>query len=230
MNILYTILDLVRAALVWAMGFVLDREPQGGEAFRLLFLLLFTGVATWLTFYWRDLLLRWRFIRRRFLPGERFAGQYVQAVKRGEAIRYAIIRIAYNSREGRYEAEGRNYDTSGSEVSSFRSNQVFLPAKDGGEIEFIWEGSRAAAGYTCMMLDVPEDGYAEGEGYLVTFGQAPKSFPLLFKQLDSEGLHEALGVGAPGRLKDEAEFVRKFHKEFGNAVSSGFVIEAEEVS
>ena len=84
MNILYAILDLVRAVLVWAWGFVLDREPQGGEAFRLLFLLLFTGIATWLTFYWRDLLLRWRFIRARFLPGEHFAGQYVQAVKRGE--------------------------------------------------------------------------------------------------------------------------------------------------
>ena len=230
MNILYAILDLVRAVLVWAWGFVLDREPQGGEAFRLLFLLLFTGIATWLTFYWRDLLLRWRFIRERFLPGERFAGQYVQAVKRGEAIRYAIVRIVYNSREGRYEADGRNYNFSGEEVSSFRSNHVFLPGKDGGEIEFIWEGSRAAAGYTCMTAETPEDGYAEGEGYLVTFGQPPKSFPLLFKQLDSEGLHEALGIGAPTRPKEEPEFIRKFHKEFGEAVVHGFTIEAEEVT
>ena len=229
MNILFTILDLVRAALVWAWSFVLDREPQGGEAFRLLFLLLFTGIATWLTFYWRDLLLRWRFIRGRFLPGERFAGQYVQAVKRGEAIRYAILRIVYNGREGRYEADGRNYNSSGEEVSSFRSNHVFLPGKEGGEIEFIWEGSRAAAGYTCMTAEMPEDGYAEGEGYLVTFGQPPKSFPLLFKQLDSEGLHEALGVGAPARSKEEPEFIRKFHKEFGEAVVHGFATEAEEV-
>ncbi len=229
MNILFTILDLVRAALVWAWSFVLDREPHGGEAFRLLFLLLFTGVATWLTFYWRDLLLRWRFIRKRFLPGERFAGQYVQAVKRGEAIRYAILRIAYNGSEGRYEADGRNYNSSGEEVSSFRSNHVFLPGKEGGEIEFIWEGSRVATGYACMTAEISEDGYAEGEGYLVTFGQPPKSFPLLFKQLDSEGLHEALGVGAPARPKEEPEFIRKFHREFGEAVVHGFATEAEEV-
>jgi hypothetical protein len=230
MNILFTILDLVRETLIWAWSLVLDREPHGGEALRLQLLLLFTGFATWLTFFWRGLLLRWRFMRKRFLPGERFAGQYVQAVKRGEAIRYAILRIAYNGSEGRYEAEGRNYNSSGEEVSSFWSNHVFLPGKEGGEIEFIWEGSRVATGYTTMTAEISEDGYAEGEGYLVTFGQPPKSFPLLFKQLDSEGLHEALGIGAPARPKEEPEFIRKFHKEFGEDVVHGFATEAEEVS
>ena len=146
MNIFYTIVEVVRAALVWSMGFVLEREPQGSEAFRLLFLLLFTGMATWLSFYWRDLALRSEFMRRRLLPGERYAGRYLQAVRRGDEIRYAIIHIFYNARKKRFEAHGRNYNSSGDEVSSFRSKHVLLPPDKDGDIEFIWQGNRAAAG------------------------------------------------------------------------------------
>ena len=75
MNIFYTIVEVVCAALVWSMGFVLEREPQGSEAFRLLFLLLFTGMATWLSFYLARPALRSEFMRRRLLPGERYAGR-----------------------------------------------------------------------------------------------------------------------------------------------------------
>jgi len=229
MNIVYTIVDTFGAALVWVLGLLLGREPQGGEAFRLLLLLLLAGFAGWLGYYWRGLPYRLRFLRRRFLPEERYAGQYIQAIQRGEAIRYAIVRISYDGRAGSFEADGRSYHPSGEEVSSFRSAFVFLPSDKCGEIEYVWEGSRAASGYTFMKI-VSEDGeLAEGEGYINTFGRPPESFPLLFKQLEDAALRESLGIGMPAHRKEEPGFVRKFHEKFGSAVTQGFVNEAEEV-
>jgi hypothetical protein len=230
MNIFYTIVEVVRAALVWSMGFVLEREPQGSEAFRLLFLLLFTGMATWLSFYWRDLALRSEFMRRRLLPGERYAGRYLQAVRRGDEIRYAIIHIFYNARKKRFEAHGRNYNSSGDEVSSFRSKHVLLPPDKDGDIEFIWQGNRAAAGYTCMQRENRDDDYIEGDGYIIAFGQKPKTFPILFKHLHGDHVRKALGTGVPAHPKEEPGFVRKFHAELGEAVRHGFESAAEEVA
>ncbi len=228
MTAFYTILEIIRTSLIWAMGLVLDREPQGGEAFRLLFLILITGIATWLSFYWRSLALRSPFIRRRLLPEERYAGRYLQAVRRGSEIRYAIVHIFYNPRKKRFEAHGRNYSPSGEEVSSFRSKHVLLPPDKDGDIEFIWQGNRAAAGYTCMKRENRDDDYIEGDGYVIAFGQKPRTFPILFKHLHGGHVRKALGIGAPERMKEEPGFVRKFHAELGEAVRHGFESVVEE--
>jgi hypothetical protein len=229
MNIVSTIVDSTGTALVWALGLLLGREPQGGEAFRLLLLLVLAGFAGRLSYYWRGLPYRSRFLRGRLLPAERYAGQYIQAIQRGEAIRYAIVRISYIARAGCFEAEGRSYHPSGEEVSSFRSAFVFLPSDKCGEIEYVWEGSRAASGYTFMKIGSEDEGLAEGEGYINTFGRPPESFPLLFKQLEDAALRESLGMGAPAHRKEEPGFVRNFHEKYGSAVAQGFVSEAEEV-
>ncbi|MGO9485270.1 MAG: hypothetical protein ACLPX9_11900 [Rhodomicrobium sp.] len=226
----YAIFEVIRAALVWAMGLVLDREPQTGEAFRLLSLIVFTGIATWLSFYWRDLALRSRTIRRRLLPDERYAGRYLQAVRRGDEIRYAIVRIFYNTKKRQFEALGRNYNSSGEEVSSFRSNHIVFPAGNDNDIEFIWQGKRAATGYTCMKIETSDDDYIEGDGYVIAFGQKPKTFPIRFKHLHGGHVRQALGIDAPARPDDEARFIRKFHAELGDAVRHGFESAAEEVA
>jgi hypothetical protein len=230
MNIVYSIVDIIRAALFWALGLILGREPAGGEALRLLVLLLaFAAIAGWLGPRWRRLVYRWRFIRRRFLYGERYAGHYIQAIQRGEAIRYAIVHISYNAREGRFEANGRTYNPSGDAVSSFRSAFVLLPTDKNGEIEYIWEGSRAASGYTCMKAEGSDGDLAEGEGYVNAFGLEPKGFRLQFKELEDAGLRETIGMGLPAHAKDEHGFIKKFHKEFGSRIMQGFAPEAEEV-
>ena len=230
MTVFYTILEVIRTALIWAMGLILDREPQGGEALRLFSLLVFTGVATWLTFYWRDLALRWRIFRRRLLPGERYAGRYLQAVRRGEEIRYVIVHIFYNIKKGRFEAHGRTYNASGEEISAFRSKHVLLPTEKDGDIEFIWQGNRAAAGYTYMKRENRDDGYIEGDGYIIAFGEKPKTFPILFKYLHGGHVQEALGIDVPEHPKQEPGFIRKFHAELGEFVRHGFESTAEEVT
>lgn len=230
MNILYTIIEIAGAALAWALGLLLGRDPQSGEAFRLLLLLLLAGFGGWLIYHWRETLYRSRFLRRRLLPGERYAGQYIQAIKRGDTMRYALLRFSYNASAGCFEAEGRSYRPSGEEVSSFRSAFVFLPADKCGEIQYVWEGSRAASGYTFMKIDSEEGDLAEGEGYINIFGNPPRGFPLLFKRLQDAVLRESLGVGLPFRRKEEPAFIEKFHKTFGAAVAQGFVTEAEEVT
>ncbi len=229
MNIVYAIIDITGTAPLWALGLLLGHEPQGGEAFRLLLLLLLAGFAGRLSYHWRGVVYRSRFLRRRLLPGDRYAGQYIQAIQRGEAIRYAIVRISYNASAGCFEAEGRSYHPSGDEVSSFRSAFVFLPQDKCGEIQYVWEGSRAASGYTFMKILSEDGGLAEGEGYINTFGRPPESFPLLFKQLEDAALRESLGMGMPSGRKQEPGFVGKFHEKYGSAVAQGFVSEAEEV-
>jgi hypothetical protein len=229
MNIVYTIIGIAGAALAWVLGLILDREPQSGEAFRLLLMLLLAGFAGWFGFHWRGLAYRSRLLRRRLLPGERYAGLYLQAIQRGEAIRYALVRFSYNASEGCFEAEGRSYHPSGEEVSSFRSAFVFLPQDKRGEIQYVWEGSRAASGYTFMKIESEDGELAEGEGYINVFGNPPQGFPLLFKRPEDAVLRESLGVGLPAHRKEEPSFIEKFHKKFGAAVAQGFVSEAEEV-
>ena len=230
MNILHTITELFGTGLIWAMGLVLDREPQGGEAFRLLLLLLFTGVAAWLSFYWRDLALRSRFLRKRFRPDERYAGRYLQAVYRGGEIRYAIIHIFFNGRKRRFEAHGRAYDSSGKEVSAFQSGHIFFPTDKDENIEFIWGGKRAATGYTRMKVDGPDRDYIEGDGFIITFEQSPKTYPIRFKHLHSGHVRHSLGIDAPAHPSEEPGFIKKFHAELGETVRHGFENAPEEVT
>src|SRR5208337_550916 len=103
-------LEVIREGSIWLTGWILDREPQGGEAIRLLLLVLLTGLATWLTVHWRDLALRFPGIRRRLLPEQRYAGRYLQAVSRKDGVRYAILNVYYNPRQRRFEVFGRNYN------------------------------------------------------------------------------------------------------------------------
>jgi len=224
------IFELIREALIWAMSWVLDRQPQGQEAFRLFFLVIFTGIATALSFYWRDFAFRSPSIRRRLLPDERYAGRYLQAVWRGDQVRYAIVHIYYNRRKRRFEALGRNYNSSGEEVSSFKSNYMLFPSDKDENIEFIWQGNRSASGYTRMRVETSDEDYIEGDGFVMTFGQKPKTFPILFKHLHSGHVRQALGINAPAHSSEEPRFIRRFHAKLGDAVREGFESAAEEVA
>lgn len=224
------IFEVIREALIWTMSWFLDRQPQGGEAFRLFFLILFTAIATWFSFYWRNLAYRSPAIRRRLLPNERYAGRYLQAVWRGDGVRYAIVHIYYNRRKKRFEALGRNYNSEGEEVSSFHSNYMLFPSDRNEDIEFIWQGNRAASGYTRMRVENSDEDYIEGDGYVITFGSKPKSFPLLFKHLHSGHVRQALGIDAPAHSSEEPRFIRKFHAMLGDAVREGFESAPEEVA
>src|SRR3974390_3441244 len=97
-------IEVIREGLIWLVGWVLDREPEGLEPFRLLFLIFATGVVTWLSFYWRSLALRSPTIRKRRPPEERYAGRYLQAVGREGGLRYSFVHIYYNPRRRRFEA------------------------------------------------------------------------------------------------------------------------------
>ncbi len=222
--------EVIRGALIWIMSGVLDRQPEGGEALRMLLLALFPGIATWAGVYWRDLAYRSPAIRRNLLADERYAGRYLQAVRRGNEIRYAIIHIYYNRRKRRFEALGRNYNSSGEGVSSFRSNYMLFPSDKDENIEFIWQGSRAASGYTRMRVETSDEDYIEGDGYVMTFGQKPKTFPILFKHLHGGHVQQALGISVPVHSSEEPRFIRKFHATLGDAVREGFESAAEAVA
>jgi hypothetical protein len=220
--------EVIRDALIWIMSWVLDREPEGGEALRMLFLIVFTGIATWLSFYWRDLALRSPSVRRRLLPEDRYSGRYLQAVAREDGLRYAIVNIFYNPRRRRFEAQGRNYNPSGEQVSSFRSVTVIFPSDKDGKIEFVWQGNRSNSGYTSMTVETEDEDYIEGDGAVQTFGPKPKVFPLLFKHLHEAHVKHALGVSPPVNAAEEPAFVRIFHAKLGEAVKAGFANVAEE--
>ncbi len=222
--------EVIRGALIWIMSGVLDRQPEGSEALRMLLLALFPGIATWAGVNWRDLAFRSPAIRRTLLPDERYAGRYLQAVWRAGEVRYAIVHIYYNRRKKRFEALGRNYNSSGEEVSSFRSNYMLFPSDKDENIEFIWQGSRAASGYTRMRVESSDEDYIEGDGYVMTFGQKPKTFPILFKHLHDSHVRQALGVSVPVHSSEEPRFIRKFHAKLGDAVREGFESSAEEVA
>jgi hypothetical protein len=229
MNIIYAILDILRNALVWSLGLVLDREPQTGEALRLYLLLVATGFATWLAFYWRDFALRSRVLRRRLEPHERYAGPYLQAIQRGDEIRYAIVRIGYNHKKKRFDAFGRIYSPAGNELSAFQSRHVFFPAEDDDGLEFIWDGRRAASGYTSMKIEDRDGDYIEGSGYVIAFGLKPKTYPMLFKRLFGADVREVLDVDTPSHPGEEASFIRSFHERLGEKVRQSFEGAAEEL-
>ncbi len=225
-----SMVEVIRQALIWAMSWILERQPQEGEAYRLFFLIVFTGIATALSFYWRDFAYSSPEIRRKLLPDERYAGRYLQAVWRAGEVRYAIVHIYFNRRKRRFEALGRNYNSLGEEVSSFRSNYMLFPSDKDDNIEFIWQGSRASSGYTRMRVEASDDDYIEGDGYVITFGQKPKTFPILFKHLHGGHVRQALGINAPVHSSEEPRFIRKFHAKLGNAVMEGFETAAEEMA
>jgi hypothetical protein len=218
----WAIFEVMREALIWAMGWVLERQPQTEEALRLFLLIFFTGIATALSFYWRDLAYRSPSIRRKLLPDERYAGRYLQAVWRSDEVRYAVIHIYFNSRKRRFEALGRNYNSSGEETSSFKANYMLFPSDKDDNIEFIWQGSHSSAGYTRMRVETSDEDYIEGDGFVMTFGQKPKTYPLLFKHLHNRHVRQALGVDAPLHSAEEPRFIRKFHAKLGGAVRESF--------
>jgi hypothetical protein len=229
MNILFSILDIVQTLVVWSMGLILGRQPQPAEAFRLLFVLASTSISTWLFFYWRDLARKSRRLRRRLEPDERYSGLYLQAIQRGEGIRYAILKISYVSRKRRFEVYGRIYDPGGNELSAFRSHYVFFPTEESEVIEFAWKGRRAASGFTCMKVENRDGDYIEGSGYVIAFGANPKTFPVLFKRLFNADVHEVLGVSVPSQPGEDAAFIRSFHDRLGEKVRHSFENTAEEV-
>lgn len=219
--------EVIRDAVIWIMSWVLDRQPKLGEATRLLMLILFTGIATWITFYWRDILYRSPTIRRRLLPNERYTGRYLQAVKHDAEIRYAIINIFFNRPKKRFEVAGRAYGPEGNDLSAFKSNFVLFPSEKDDNIEFIWQGRTAASanflgGYTRMTVDSTDEDYIQGTGIIMSFGDEPKVYQLKFKHLHDEHVSSALGARAPHQIADEPEFIKKFHAMFGDAVREGF--------
>jgi hypothetical protein len=214
--------EVIREALIWIMSWVLDRRPHGGEAFRLLFLIVFTAFASWVTFYWRDLAYRSRTIRRRLLPEERYAGRYLQAIWHGDEVRYAIINIFFNQRKKRFEVSGRTYGPGGDGLSSFKSSYLLFPSDKDDNLEFIWQGARADSGYTRMTLDASDEDYVQGVGLVMNFSAQPKAYPIRFKQLREHFVRDALGVHPPKAAAEEPVFIEKFHAKFGGAVRDGF--------
>ncbi len=223
--------EVIREALIWLMSWVLDRRPHSSEAFRLFLLISFTIVATWLTFYWRDLAYRSPTIRRRLLPDERYAGRYLQAVWRGDVVRYAIINIFFNRAKKRFEIAGRSYNSEGNDVSSFKSTYVLFPADKDDNIEFIWQGARSDSGYTRMTVEGGDEDYIQGIGLVMRFdANKPKAFPIRFKHLHNHFVKEALGVHAPAHAVDEPEFIKKFHAMYGDAVKAGLTAEERQAT
>jgi hypothetical protein len=221
--------EVIGEALIWIMSWVLDRRPQGGEAFRLFLLISFTAAATWLTIYWRDLAYRSPTMRRRLLPNERYAGRYLQAVWRGDEVRYAIINIFFNRAKKRFEVAGRTYNSEGDALSAFKSAYVLFPAEKDDNIEFIWQGTRADSGYTRMTVEGGDENYVQGVGFVMRFdANKPKAYPLRFKHLHDQFVKDALGVHPPVNAAEEPEFVKTFHAMYGEAAKAGLTVEERE--
>ncbi len=218
--------EVIRDSMIWLMSWVIGRRPEGGEAFRLLFLLIFTGAATWLTVYWRDLAYRSPTIRRRLLPSDRYAGRYLQAVLHGVEVRYTIVHIFFCSPKKRYEVTGRTYATDGSFLSAFKSFYILFPSDKDDNIEFIWQGRQSQSansfgGYTKMTVEASDEDYIQGTGLIMAFGDEPKVYALKFKHLDEGHVRSAVGASAPTQSGDEPAFIEKFHAMFGAAVKGG---------
>lgn len=214
--------EVIRDALIWIMSWVLDRRPHGDEAFRLLFLIAFSVLATWLTFYWRNLAYRSPTIRRRLMPDERYAGRYLQALWRNGELRYSFVDIFYNAKRRRYEVAGRTYSSEGKELTDFKSIYVLFPSEKDANIEFIWRGGNSSQGYTRMTLEDSGEDYIQGDGLVISFDAWPRAYPVRFKHLHDHHVREALGVRSPANSSEEPEFVRKFHAAFGAHVMEGF--------
>lgn len=214
--------EVVREALIWLMSWILDRRPHSGEAFRIVSLLAFSVLATWIVLYWKRLAYRSAPIRRRLLPEERYTGRYLQALWRGNEARYAILTLSFDGAERRYRVAGRTYDAAGNEISSFRSSHVLLPTQKDAHIEFVWQGARKSSGYTRMSVDALEQDFIEGDGFVTTFEAQPKAYPLQFKLLRADYVLHDLGHPAPRGASDEPEFVRLFHARFGPLIRNKF--------
>jgi hypothetical protein len=214
--------EVIRDALIWIMSWVLDRRPHGGEAFRLLFLIAFSVLATWIALYWRDLAYRSSAIRRRLMPDERYAGRYLQALWRQGEIRYSFVHIFYDWRRRRFEVAGRTYNPKGEELATFQSSYVRFPSEKDANIEFIWQAGDNSTGYTRMTLEDSDEDYIQGHGSVITFDGWPKAYPVRFKHLHDHHVREALGVRSPSSSAEEPEFIRKFHAMYGDRVMEGF--------
>jgi hypothetical protein len=81
-----------------------------------------------------------------------------------------------------------------------------------------------------MKIEDRDGDYIEGSGYVIAFGQKPKSHPMLFKRLFEADVREVLGVDAPSHPGEEAAFVKRFHEELGEKVRQSFEDAAEELS
>jgi hypothetical protein len=214
--------EVIRDALVWIMSWVLDRRPHGDEAFRLLFLIAFSVLATWLTIYWRNLAYRSSSIRRRLMPDERYAGRYLQALWRNGELRYSFVHIFYNGKRRRYEVAGRTYSPEGKELADFKSHYVVFPSEKDANIEFIWHASNSSQGYTRMTLEDSDEDYIQGDGLVISFDAWPRAYPVRFKHLHDHHVRKALGVRSPTESSEEPEFVKRFHAAFGEHVMEGF--------
>jgi hypothetical protein len=189
---------------------------------RLVLLILFTVLLTWIGLYWREFAYRSPRIRRSLLPEERYAGRYLQAIWRGDGVRYAVVNIFYNRERRRFEVAGRSYSPDGKELSSFRSPYVLFPSGRDYDIEFIWEGSDKTSGCTRMTVDNTDESFIQGHGLVVTVDAEPKAYPIRFKHMQDHHVREALGVPCPAHASEEPEFIRKFNTLFGQAVKEGF--------
>jgi hypothetical protein len=224
-------LDVIRDALIWLAAWVLDRPPQLGEAIRLVLLAILAGLAVFLGLSWREIACRiFPGLRARILPELRFTGRFLQAIRQGDELRYAIVSIAYDRRRRLFDIAGRNYTPMGEALSSFKSSQMILSPDREQTIEFIWQARRRTSGYTRMTVEASNEGFLEGDGLLVTLGTKPKSFPLLFKELHDRYVRRALEIGPPATPGEEPAFIRAFHAKLGQAVLDGFAADAEEVA
>jgi hypothetical protein len=224
-------LDVIRDALIWLASWVLDRPPQIGEAIRLLLLAIFVGLAVFAGLSWREIVCRiFPGLRPKILPGLRYTGRFLQAIRQGDEIRYAIVSIAYDRRRNLFDIAGRNYTPSGEALSSFKSSQMILSPDREQTIEFIWQARRRTSGYTRMTVDASNEGFLEGDGLLVTLGAKPKAFPLLFKELHDRYVRRALEMAPPANAGEEPAFIRAFHAKLGEAVMAGFAADVEEMA
>jgi hypothetical protein len=224
-------LDVIRDALIWPASFVLDRPPQLGEAIRLILLAISAGLAVLLGVSWREIACRiFPSLRSRILPALRYTGRFLQAIRQGDEVRYAIVSIAYDRRKNLFDIAGRNYTPTGEALSSFKSSQMILSPDREQTIEFIWQARRRTSGYTRMTIDASNEGFLEGDGLVVTLGSKPKAFPLLFKQLHDRYVWHALETRPPANAAEEPAFIRAFHAKLGQAVMDGFAADAEEIA
>ena len=213
--------EVIRDALIWIMSWVLDRRPHSEEAFRLLFLIAFSVLATWLTIYWKNLAYRSSTIRRRLMPDERYAGRYLQALWRNGELRYSFVHIFYNGKRRRYEVAGRTYSPEGKELTDFKSTYVLFPSDKDANIEFIWRAN-SSQGYTRMTLEDSDEDYIQGDGLVISFDAWPRAYPVRFKHLHDHHVRKALGVRSPTESSEEPDFVKRFHAAFGAHVMEGF--------
>jgi len=224
-------LDLILDALMWPASWVLNRPPEIGEAIRLLLLVIFTGLAVLAGISWREIACRiLPGLRGTILPELRYTGRFLQAIRQGDEIRYAIVSIVYDRRRNLFDIAGRNYTPSGEALSSFKSSQMILSPERERTIEFIWQARRWTSGYTKMRVETSHEGFLEGDGLVVILSAKPKAFPLLFKELHDRYVRQALEIAPPANAGEEPAFIQAFHAKLGPSVMEGFPAEGEEMA